>query len=123
MSKKTGETNDEFAALQLPSHSLPNETAQKLAFTPQATASGRSDGKTSSKVQLLHDRAKQHPGARGTPGYQTVLDSIERRRGREMRRTLRIAEAARRKQQYRNITLAALLVIALGLAVVLLTRR
>lgn len=112
MSKAPEGVDDELAKLQVPSHSLPNDAPDKK---PTSTAKA-------SNAQRLRGRIKPYPIGRSTPGYQVVLNDIERRRGRELRRTFRAAEAARKKQQYRYLALAVLVVLALGLAVVLLTR-
>ncbi|KPA81427.1 hypothetical protein ABB37_03797 [Leptomonas pyrrhocoris] len=123
MSKKTEKADAELAQLQVPSHSLPNETTAQASVTQKNAAGTLRDNASRSKAQRLRERIKPFPVARSTPGYQAVLEDIERRRGREMRHTLRTAEAVRKKQQYRNIALAALLVVALGIAALLFSRR
>lgn len=118
MSKKTKDVDEELSKLHVPSHTLPNDDASSNAM--------RDHFMNAPSANALPPRERigkgNQPG-RGTPGYKTVLEDIERRRGREMRRTLRAAEATRRRQQYRNMALAALLVVALGLAYLLLSRR
>ncbi|KAL7695834.1 hypothetical protein N2W54_007412 [Lotmaria passim] len=122
MSKDAGDADEELAKLQVPSHGLPNKTAQNTSPLPQIAEKRCSGGAPKSNAQRLRDRIRPYPLARDTSGYKAVLNDIERRRGREMRRTLRTAEAARKRQQCRNIVLAALLVVALGLAFLLLAR-
>lgn len=124
MSRKTEEVGEELAALQVPSHSLPHEAVQKASSKLHHSSVKNHNANTSdSKAQRLRDRSKPSVAANGTSGYQAVLNDIERRRGRELRHTLRTAEAARQKQQYRSIALAALFVVALGLAVLVFALR
>ncbi|KPI87289.1 hypothetical protein ABL78_3626 [Leptomonas seymouri] len=123
MPKKTGDGDEELANLQVPSHCLPHEAQQQSSSTQQSATKTLADSTSSPKPSRLRDRIKPFPIPRNTPGYQAVLEDIERRRGREMRHTLRVAEAARKKQQYRSLALAALLAISLGLAFLLLSYR
>ncbi|CAG9583942.1 hypothetical_protein [Leishmania major strain Friedlin] len=125
MVKKSGDAEDELAQLQVPAHPLPGVRPVAASYTPSNTvmASGTSGGAAqAAKFGKLRERIKPYPVAGSKPGYYSVLEDIERRRAREMRRALRAAEAVQRRQQSRTIVMALVLIAALGLGFLIFSR-
>lgn len=125
MVKKSSDAEEELAQLQVPAHPLPGARPVAASYTPSNTvmAPGSSGGAAqAAKIGKLRERIKPYPVAGSKPGYYSVLEDIERRRAREVRRTLRVAEAAKRRQQSRIIVMALVLVAALGLGFLIFFR-
>ncbi|AYU83772.1 hypothetical protein LDHU3_36.5590:CDS1 [Leishmania donovani] len=125
MVKKSSDAEDELAQLQVPAHPLPGARLVAASCTPSDTvmASDSSGGAAqAAKVGKLRERIKPYPVAGSRPGHGGVLADIERRRAREVRRTLRVAEAAKRRQQNRIIAMALALIAALGVGLLIFSR-
>ncbi|KAK7200483.1 hypothetical protein NESM_000103200 [Novymonas esmeraldas] len=118
MAKSSGSVEKELTMMKVPGHSLPTEShggASPAASTSTATLGDNSSAPSAAVASQGRPRRKPNPAGGGAKlGYQRVLDDIERRRGREMRRALRAVEAGKRRWWYRVFTLVFLIVVALG---------
>ncbi|SYZ70247.1 hypothetical_protein [Leishmania braziliensis MHOM/BR/75/M2904] len=120
MAKKSSDAETELAKLQVPTHLLPGAPLEASSFTPSnsVVAPGNNGGAAqAAKAGRLRERIKPYPVSGSKPAYYSVLEDIERRRARELRRTLRVADAAKRRQQNRTIAMALALIVVLGLTV------
>ncbi|KAG5464246.1 hypothetical protein LSCM1_00427 [Leishmania martiniquensis] len=124
MAKTCGDVEKELANLRVPAHSLCEVPLESASLTPSNTVMTpgyRGGTAQATKSGKLRERIKPYPVARRKPAYYGVLEDAERRRAREMRRTLRLAEAEKRKQRYRMLAAALVLIMALGLGLLKLS--
>ncbi|KAG5488817.1 hypothetical protein JIQ42_00434 [Leishmania sp. Namibia] len=125
MANSSGDVEKELANLRVPTSSLSRAPIETASLTPSSVVmtSGSSGGAAyATKAGQLRERIKPYPVAGRKPAYYSVLEDAERRRAREMRRTLRLAEAEKRRQRYRVVAVALVLIMGLGLSFLTFSR-
>lgn len=111
MTGKASNVEAELAALKVPTHPLPgaaSSSATTATFADNTAA-------TPNAKKKLRDRIKPVPVAGSKPEYYCVLEDIERRRTRDLRRIARTAEAETRRKSYRILALVLVLLLASAL--------